>query len=714
MSEIFKLASVYKPAGDQPAAIAELTQAYRDGEKKLCLVGVTGSGKTFTMASFLAEVNRPALVLTHNKTLAAQLYREFREFFPDNAVDYFVSYYNYYQPEAYVPTSDTFIEKDSSINDEIDRLRLRATSSLLEREDVVIVASVSCIYGLGSPEEYRHSMVMVESGLEVDRDMIMRQLLHIRYNRNDLDFSRGHFRVRGDTIDIFPAYRNEAIRIEFFGDEIESLALIDPLTGKKIQEKERVVIYPARHFITSSPRLKEAIEKIETELQERIRFFKNAGKPLEAERIEQRTRYDLEMLREAGYCNGIENYSRHLTGRLPGEPPACLLDYFPEEFILIVDESHVSLPQIRGMFEGDRARKQTLVDFGFRLPSALDNRPLNFTEFEKMAERIVYVSATPGNYELEHASRQVQQIIRPTGLLDPEVEVRPVQGQIEDLLGEIRKRIEIDERILVTTLTKKMAEDLSDYYADLDIHVAYLHSEIETIERVEIIRDLRRGLYDVLIGVNLLREGLDIPEVSLVAILDADKEGFLRNERSLIQTIGRAARNSNGRAILYAEKTTASMESAIRITNQRREIQSKYNEEHGITPQTIQKKVGDIIKRQQLSEFEEIVLDEIEAELQIPAGASKNEKIHTIREAMLAAARNLEFEKAALLRDKVKKLEEGDQAPASEPQKRVAVPFRPKSGTRGNRPVAPAKVVELRPDLKRKKSRKKAQKKDKD
>lgn len=694
----FKLVSTYKPAGDQPAAIKGLVESFKDGKQKLCLVGVTGSGKTYTMASFIKEVGRPTLVLTHNKTLAAQLYREFREFFPENAVEYFVSYYDYYQPEAYVPTSDTYIEKDASINDEIDRLRLRATSSLLERRDVIIVSSVSCIYGLGSPEEYRHSLVMLDRGIELDRNTVMRQLLHIQYSRNDLDFSRGNFRVRGDTLEIFPAYRQEGVRVEWFGDEIEKISVFDPLTGKVIAPKDRVVIYPAKHFITSPPRLEEAVKKIEEELVERIKTFNEQGKPLEAERIEQRTRYDIEMLREMGYCNGIENYSRHLTGRAAGEAPACLLDYFPEDFVVMLDESHQTVPQVRGMYEGDRARKQNLVDFGFRLPSALDNRPLNFTEFEKMVDNIVWVSATPSDYELDRAETRVEQIIRPTGLLDPEVEVRPVANQIEDLLGEIRERMGLDERVLVTTLTKKMAEDLSDYLSDMDVNVAYLHSEIQTIERVEIIRDLRKGQYDVLVGVNLLREGLDMPEVSLVAILDADKEGFLRNSRSLIQTMGRAARNVNGRAILYAEKVTDSMKYAIDETKRRREIQEAYNRENNIQPTSIRKAIHDIIER----EFDEIdeeerMLSELEKEVKFKKGASRKEKIETVRQAMLDAARNLEFEKAALLRDRLQEIEQGAEAiftkngaaasgdakKGGEGKRGKKAPFRPRSGTRG-------------------------------
>lgn len=656
--DAFQLVSDFQAAGDQPQAIAELVSAFEQGHEKLCLVGVTGSGKTYTMASFLQKVRRPALVLTHNKTLAAQLYREFREFFPGNAVEYFVSYYDYYQPEAYVPTSDTYIEKDSSINDEIDRLRLRATSSLLERRDVVIVSSVSCIYGLGSPEEYQHSMLMLDTGVELDRETVMRQLIAIQYSRNDIAFQRGTFRMRGDTLEVLPAYRKEAIRIEWYDDEIESISMIDPLTGKTLEKMQRCVIYPAKHFITSPLRLKDAIANIRAELEARIEYFKTNNMPLEAERIESRTRYDLEMLQELGYCNGIENYSRHLSGRSPGQAPACLLDYFPDDFVIIVDESHVTLPQIRGMYAGDIARKQTLVDFGFRLPSALDNRPLNFTEFEAMAKRMVFVSATPADYELSQSKVHVEQLIRPTGLLDPEVEVRPTQNQIEDLLGEVRLRTEAGERTLITTLTKKMAEDLSDYLSEVGIKVAYLHSEVETIERVEIIRDLRRGHYDALVGVNLLREGLDIPEVSLVAILDADKEGFLRNARSLIQTMGRAARNVNGRAILYADKITDSMRNAIEETERRRATQAAHNEANGITPTTIRKEIQDIIARElQESDEEEQMLNAIEEEL---AGAgSKAQMVQKIKDAMLKAAEEMQFEKAALLRDRMKALEEG-------------------------------------------------------
>ena len=651
--ERFQLISDFKPSGDQSKAIQGLVKAYQEGKKELCLLGVTGSGKTFTVASFLEKINKPALVLTHNKTLAAQLYREFRDFFPNNAVEYFVSYYNYYQPEAYVPTSDTFIEKDSSVNDEIDRLRLRATSSLLERKDVLIVASISCIYGLGSPEEYRQSLVFLEKGVEVDRNQVMRQLLHIQYQRNDLEIARGNFRVRGDVVEIYPAYRQEGVRIDWFGDEIEDISLIDPITGRVIRKLDQSIIYPARHFITSPIRLKSALVNIKDELRERIQYFQEKKKAIETERIQLRTQYDIEMLEEMGYCNGIENYSRHLTGRKIGEAPACLLDYFEDEFVTIIDESHVSLPQVRGMYEGDRSRKMTLVDYGFRLPSALDNRPLNFLEFQKKAKRILYVSATPRDYEKKRSELIVEQIIRPTGLLDPEIEVLPTQNQIENLLKQIQKRIQVQERVFVTTLTKKMAEDLSDYLREEGIKVAYLHSEIQTIERVEIIRELRQGIYDVLVGVNLLREGLDIPEVSLVAILDADKEGFLRNAHSLIQTIGRAARNINGHAIFYADKITDSMKVCIEETNRRRKIQSEYNKKHNINPKSIRKEISVIIERDFAKQKEEEALKEINRDLNLDKLKSTTEKIEFLEKEMLKSAEELNFEKATLLRDKI-------------------------------------------------------------
>ncbi len=659
----FNLVSSYKPAGDQPNAIEELTLHAREGEKKLCLIGVTGSGKTFTMAGFIQNIQKPVLVLTHNKTLAAQLYKEFKEFFPENAVEYFVSYYDYYQPEAYVPANDLYIEKDASINEEIDRLRLRATSALLERRDVIIVASVSAIYGLGSPEDYKDSVIFIEKGLTIDRDEILKKLIFIQYQRNDINFIRGTFRVRGDILEVFPAYRHEAIRIEWFGDEIESIKLIDPLTLKVFDQLNQIIIYPAKHFITSPPRLQEALIEIEKELQERIEYFKSRNKLLEAERIEARTKYDLEMLRELGYCNGIENYSRHLSGRKAGEHPATLLDYFPDDFWVIIDESHVTIPQIRGMYEGDRSRKQTLVDFGFRLPSALDNRPLNFKEFEAKAQQILFVSATPAEYELSVSEAIVEQIVRPTGLLDPVIEVRSTENQIEDLILEIKKRISKKQRTLVSTLTIKMAEDLTDYLKELNISVAYLHSKIDTIERVEIIRDLRKGAYDVVVGVNLLREGLDIPEVSLVAILDADKEGFLRNARSLIQTIGRAARNAEGMAILYADKITESMRYTIEETHRRRKIQEEFNLKHGITPKTVSKKIDDILPRDPEIEFidESIELLEILNREWNLKNLTLNEKIETLRKAMLDAASKLEFEKAAFIRDYLFTLEHGEK-----------------------------------------------------
>lgn len=591
MADQFKLVSSYEPKGDQPKAIEKIVKGIHEGKQQQVLLGATGTGKTFTISNVIKEVNKPTLIIAHNKTLAGQLYSEFKEFFPDNAVEYFVSYYDYYQPEAYVPQTDTFIEKDASINDEIDKLRHSATSSLFERNDVIIIASVSCIYGLGSPEEYKEMVVSLRVGMEKERNQLLRDLVDVQYERNDIDFKRGTFRVRGDVVEIFPASRDErCIRIEFFGDEIDRIREVDALTGEVLSDREHVAIFPASHFVTREEKMKVAIKNIEKELQEQLEKMREAGKLLEAQRLEQRTNYDLEMMREMGFCSGIENYSRHLTLRPPGSTPYTLLDFFPEDFLLVVDESHVTIPQIRGMYNGDQARKQVLVDHGFRLPSALDNRPLKFDEFEDHIHQIVHVSATPGPYELEKASDVIEQIIRPTGLLDPNIEVRPIEGQIDDLIGELQDRIAKNERVLITTLTKKMSEDLTNYLKEIGIKVQYLHSEIKTLERIEIIRDLRLGKFDVLVGINLLREGLDIPEVSLVTILDADKEGFLRSERSLIQTIGRAARNANGHVIMYANRITNSMEIAISETNRRRSIQEAYNEKHGITPQTIQKK----------------------------------------------------------------------------------------------------------------------------
>ncbi|QHE53566.1 excinuclease ABC subunit UvrB [Pontibacillus sp. HMF3514] len=655
MEKKFDLVSQYQPQGDQPRAIQEITEGIRNGKQHQTLLGATGTGKTFTMSNVIQEVNKPTLVIAHNKTLAGQLYSEFKEFFPNNAVEYFVSYYDYYQPEAYVPSTDTFIEKDASINDEIDKLRHSATSALFERRDVIIVASVSCIYGLGSPEEYRNLVLSLRSGMEKDRDQLLRDLVDIQYARNDIDFQRGTFRVRGDSVEIIPASREEhCIRVEFFGDEIDRIREVDALTGEIMGDREHVAIFPASHFVTREEKMKVAIKNIEQELQERIKELKDQDKLLEAQRIEQRTNYDLEMMREMGFCSGIENYSRHLTLREPGSTPYTLMDYFPDDFLMVVDESHVTLPQVRGMYNGDQARKKVLVDHGFRLPSAMDNRPLTFEEYEGKMNQNVYVSATPGPYEQEHSPEMVEQIIRPTGLLDPEISVRPIEGQIDDLIGEIHKRRERNERVLVTTLTKKMSEDLTDYLKELDIKVAYLHSEIKTLERIEIIRDLRRGKYDVLVGINLLREGLDIPEVSLVSILDADKEGFLRSERSLIQTVGRAARNENGQVIMYADKVTKSMQIAIDETNRRREKQMAYNEEHGITPTTIKKEIRDVIRATVESEEEETQDEKPQV-----ANMSKKEKekmIDNMETEMKQAAKDLDFEKAAELRDLILEL----------------------------------------------------------
>ncbi len=603
VKDVFELVSKYSPQGDQPGAITTLVDGINAGKRYQTLLGATGTGKTFTVSNVIKQVNKPTLVIAHNKTLAGQLYSEFKEFFPNNAVEYFVSYYDYYQPEAYVPSTDTFIEKDASINDEIDKLRHSATSSLFERKDVIIIASVSCIYGLGSPEEYREMVVSLRTGMEIDRNTLLHRLVDIQYERNDIAFTRGTFRVRGDVVEIFPASRDEqCVRVEFFGDEIDRIREVDALTGEITGERDHIAIFPASHFVTREEKMRVAIENIEKELEERLKELRDDEKLLEAQRLEQRTRYDLEMMREMGFCSGIENYSRHLTLRPAGSTPYTLIDYFPEDFLLVVDESHVTLPQIRGMYNGDQARKQVLVDHGFRLPSAKDNRPLRFEEFEEKVHQAVFVSATPGPYELEHTPDMVQQIIRPTGLLDPLIEVRPIEGQIDDLIDEIQDRVQKNERVLITTLTKKMSEDLTDYLKEIGIKVQYLHSEVKTLERIEIIRELRMGKYDVLVGINLLREGLDIPEVSLVAILDADKEGFLRSERSLIQTIGRAARNSNGHVIMYADRMTDSMEMAISETKRRREIQERYNEEHGIVPQTIQKEIRDVIRATHVAE----------------------------------------------------------------------------------------------------------------
>ncbi len=650
----FELKSDFKPTGDQPQAIKSIVSAINNNEKYATLLGVTGSGKTFTMANIIQEVKMPTLILAHNKTLAAQLYSEFKEFFPNNAVEYFVSYYDYYQPEAYVAHSDTYIEKDASINDEIDKLRHSATAAILERDDVIIISSVSCIYGLGDPEDYRKLMLSLRPGMERDRDDIIKKLIEIQYERNDINFTRGTFRVRGDILEIFPASNDErAIRIEFFGDEIDRITEIDYVTGKIVGTRNHVVIFPASHYVTTPERVEKAVIEIEKELEERVKSFKDDDKLLEAQRIEQRTKYDIEMLKEIGFCQGIENYSRHITGRKPGEKPYTLMDFFPDDYLIIVDESHVTVPQVRGMYAGDRSRKTSLIDNGFRLPSAYDNRPLNFDEFEENINQILFVTATPGSYELEHSTTIAEQIIRPTGLLDPIVEVRPINNQIDDLVVEINKVIEKDERVLITTLTKKMSEDLTNYLKEIGIKVKYLHSDIDTLERVEIIRDLRLGKFDVLVGINLLREGLDIPEVSLVAILDADKEGFLRSETSLIQTIGRAARNSEGKVIMYADKITRSMESAIAETKRRREIQMLYNEEHNITPTTIKKKVRDAIEATVVADEETIYgikeTDNIE---------EIKENIAALQAEMMEAAQNLQFERAAELRDKIKQLEE--------------------------------------------------------
>lgn len=650
----FELVSKFQPAGDQEQAIKKLTDGFEQGEKAQILEGATGTGKTFTMANVIAKLNRPTLVISHNKTLVGQLYGEFKEFFPKNAVDYFVSYYDYYQPEAYVPQSDTYIEKDSSINDEIDQLRHKTTSDLMSRNDVIVVASVSCIYGLGDPREYAASVVSLSEGQEISRDVLLRDLVNIQYDRNDIDFQRGRFRVRGDVVEIFPAgYSDHAFRVEFFGDEIDRIVEVDSLTGEVIGEREQVSIFPATHFVTNKQIMERALASIKDEMNIQVKKFEGEGKLLEAQRIKQRTTYDMEMMSEVGYTNGIENYSRHMEGRKAGQPPHTLLDFFPDDFLILIDESHATMPELKAMYNGDRARKQTLIDYGFRLPSALDNRPLKLEEFEKHVNQIMYVSATPGDYELNQTDHKVEQIIRPTGLLDPEIEVRPIKGQIDDLVGEVNKRIERNERVFVTTLTKKMAEDLTDYLKDLGIKVRYLHSDIKTLERLEIIRDLRLGKFDVLIGINLLREGIDVPEVSLVAILDADKEGFLRSTRPLVQTIGRAARNSNGKVIMYADSITDSMREAIDATERRRSLQMKFNKEHGITPKTIVKPIRDVISitkdsddRENKESFADLNFDELTKK-------QKQNMIKTLTAQMQEAAKKLDFEEAANLRDAI-------------------------------------------------------------
>ena len=654
----FKLHSEYKPTGDQPQAIEELVKGFKEGDQFQTLLGVTGSGKTFTMANVIEKLNKPTLIIAHNKTLAAQLYGEFKEFFPENAVEYFVSYYDYYQPEAYVPSSDTYIEKDSSINDEIDKLRHSATAALTERRDVIIVASVSCIYGLGSPIDYQNMTVSLRPGMMKDRDEVIKKLVEIQYARNDMDFKRGTFRVRGDVLEIFPVSESEhAIRVEFFGDEVDRITEIDVLTGEIKAELEHMVVFPASHYVVDRDNMNRAIIGIENELEYRVKEFQSQDKLLEAQRISERTNFDIEMLRETGFCSGIENYSRHLSGLKPGQPPHTLLDYFPDDFIIMVDESHITIPQIRGMYAGDRSRKNTLVEYGFRLPSALDNRPLNFDEFESHINQMLFVSATPNVYEKEHEFARVEQIIRPTGLLDPEITVKPVKGQIDDLVGEIRKTLDAGNKVMINTLTKKMAEDLTNYLKEIGIRVRYLHSDIDTLERSEIIRDMRMDVFDVLVGINLLREGLDIPEIELVAILDADKEGFLRSEISLIQTIGRAARNADGRVIMYADVITESMRNAIDETNRRRKIQAKYNEEHDITPQTIKKAVRDLIS---ISKKVETSSEDITKDIESMSEKEIDKLVAKIKKQMHTAAAELNFELAAKLRDQlieIKKLE---------------------------------------------------------
>ena len=647
----FELVSEYQPTGDQPQAIADLVKGFQEGNQFETLLGVTGSGKTFTMANVIQQLNKPTLIIAHNKTLAAQLYGEMKEFFPNNAVEYFVSYYDYYQPEAYVPSTDTYIEKDSAINDEIDKLRHSATAALSERKDVIIVSSVSCIYGLGSPIDYQEMVISLRPGMIKDRDEVIHKLIDIQYDRNDMDFKRGTFRVRGDVLEVYPAYSgNEAFRIEFFGDEVDRIQEIDSVTGEVRAQLGHVAIFPASHYVVPKEKMEEAAKNILIELEERVKYFKSEDKLLEAQRISERTNFDVEMMRETGFCSGIENYSRHLTGSKPGEPPYTLIDYFPDDFLIIIDESHITLPQVRGMYAGDRSRKQTLVDYGFRLPSALDNRPLNFEEFESKIDQMLFVSATPSVYEQEHELLRTEQIIRPTGLLDPEIFVRPVEGQIDDLIGEVNKEVARGNKILVTTLTKRMAEDLTDYMREVGIRVKYLHSDIDTLERAEIIRDMRLNVFDVLVGINLLREGLDIPEISLVAILDADKEGFLRSETSLIQTIGRAARNAEGHVIMYADNMTDSMKHAIEETERRRKIQQKYNEEHGITPTTIKKAVRDLIA---ITKAAEEKSKDMEKDLESMDVKELNKLQKELQKKMHKAAAELNFEEAAQLRDRM-------------------------------------------------------------
>ena len=647
---MFKLVSEYKPTGDQPQAIEKLSDGILEGKKYQTLLGVTGSGKTFTMANIIQKVQRPTLVLAHNKTLAGQLYSEFKEFFPENNVEYFVSYYDYYQPEAYIPSSDTYIEKDSSVNDEIDKLRHSATAALFETRDVIVVASVSCIYGLGDPIDYENMTVSLRPGMKIERNTMLKKLINMQYTRNELDFKRGTFRAKGDIVEIYPSdYGESAVRVEFWGDEVEKISEINPLTGKNVASRNHIMIFPNSHYVTTADKMERAIKTIREEMEERVKYFKSQGKLIEAQRIEERTNFDLEMMQETGFCQGIENYSRHISGREPGSAPFTLFDYFPKDFLLLIDESHATIPQVRAMYNGDRARKESLVKYGFRLPSAFDNRPLKFNEFEGRVNQVIFVSATPAEYEKEHSGKNVvEQIIRPTGLLDPKIEVKPVENQIDDLIAQIHERVEKNERVLVTTLTKKMAEDLTSYLAGLDIKVRYMHSDIKALERMDIIRDLRLGEFDVLVGINLLREGLDIPEVSLVAILDADKEGFLRSERSLIQTIGRAARNTDGKVIMYADELTDSMDKAISETNRRRKIQMQYNEEHGIVPQTIKKSVRDTIRAS--------IVEETTEKYELGKDASLEDIINKLTEEMLAHAEKMEFEEAAKLRDQIKEI----------------------------------------------------------